>query len=91
VRAEDGPALEPEQEVLADRLDGEQLPPVELLRDPERPGARMRCGHLESLADEDAELPSGAVDRVALRHAASLEAYDAVGTARDRTSRPCGV
>ena len=50
--AQDEPALEAQEEVLADGLDAEEPPPVEALRDAGHPRARMRRLDLEPLADE---------------------------------------
>ena len=52
VAAQDDAALEGEQQVLADRFDGEQAPAVEPLGEPSDLGARVRCLDLDSLADE---------------------------------------
>ena len=68
VRAEDDAALEAQDEVLADRLDRLEPPPVEPLGDPLGLRPRVRRLDLEPLADEQLEPRRGAVERVALRH-----------------------
>jgi hypothetical protein len=72
VAAQDDAALEAEQEVLPDRLDRLEPPPVEALRDAGEPAARMRRRDLEPLADEYLEPPRRPVERVAFGHAASV-------------------
>ena len=68
VAAQHEPAFEAQQEVLADRLDGLEPPPVEPLGDALGRSARMRRldGHV--LADEHLQLPGGAAERVTLWH-----------------------
>src|SRR5205085_6681400 len=57
VAAQDDAALEPEQEVLPDRLDRLEPPTVEALRDARELPARVWRGDLEPLADEQLEPP----------------------------------
>ena len=68
VRAEDDAALEAQHQVLPDRLDRLEPPPVELLGDVRRLRARVRRLDLERLADERLKPRRRAVERVALRH-----------------------
>ena len=64
----DDPAFEPEQEMLADRLDRLEHPPVDALRDTGRLAARVRRLDLEPLPDERLQTARSTVKRVALGH-----------------------
>jgi signal transduction histidine kinase/HAMP domain-containing protein len=68
VAAEHEVALEAEEQVLPDRLDGFEAASVKSVG--EQPSARpgMRRLHLELLSDEDLQTGGGAVERVAFRH-----------------------
>src|SRR4051794_34669675 len=68
VAAEDEPALELEQDVLAHGADGLELLAVEPLGQCERRGAGMRRLDLDPLPDEHLEPPRRAVERVAFGH-----------------------
>ena len=68
---QDEAALEGEQQVLADRLDGEQAPAVEPLGDPSDLGARVRRLDLDPLADERLQAAGGPVKCVAFGHRVS--------------------
>ena len=88
VAAEDEPVLEVQEQVLADRLDLEQLAAVEPLRDAGDPGPRMRSLDVESLADERLEAARRAVKCVAFGHAARVCLRDGNGQAgRSRRGR----
>jgi hypothetical protein len=72
VAAQDEPALEPEQQVLSDRLDRLEPSPVQALRDPRRRGARMGRLDREGLADKHLQALRRAMQGVAFGHGASL-------------------
>ena len=72
VAAQDEPALEPQQEVLADRLDGLEPPAVEAVCDPRQRRARVRRLHSHPLADESLQTPGGAVEGVSFWHGFSV-------------------
>ena len=74
VAADDEPALEAEQQVLADRLDRLEHAAVDTRRDLRRLGARVRRLDLEPLADERLQPQRRTVERVALGHDAQLRA-----------------
>jgi hypothetical protein len=65
---QDEPALEREQQVLPDRLDGLEPPAVEALGYPLRRRSRMRRLDREPLPDEHLQPPSGAAKRVTFWH-----------------------
>jgi hypothetical protein len=71
--AQDEPALEAEQEVLANGLDAFQAPAVELLGDTGRPRPWIRAFDLDRLADEHLEASSGAMEGITLGHALDCE------------------
>jgi hypothetical protein len=68
VRAEHDTALEPEEQVLADRLDRFERPAIDALRDPFGLRAGVRGLRLDALADERLEAAGGSVKRVTLWH-----------------------
>ena len=68
VAAQDDASLEAEQEVLADRLDGVEPPPVQLFGQVLQRCARVRRLDLDALADEDLQPARRAVEGVAFRH-----------------------
>ena len=70
--AEDDAAGEAEQDVLADRLDRLEAPPVEALDEAERRRARVRRLHLDGLAAERLEASCGSVQAVSLWHSRSF-------------------
>ena len=73
VAPDDEPALEPEQEVLPDRLDRlEPTSRAEALRDARHLGLRMRRLDLDDLSHERLEPTRRAMERIALGHAASV-------------------
>jgi hypothetical protein len=72
VRAQHDAALEPQDQVLADRLDRLEATAVELPRDVLGLRARMRRLDLDALSDENLEATRRAVERVPFRHGASL-------------------
>jgi hypothetical protein len=65
-------ALEAEQQVLPDRLDGDEATPVQSWCDPGGGRPRVWRLHLDAFADERLETPCGAVQRIALGHEARL-------------------
>src|SRR2546426_9731764 len=68
MRAEDDAAIEPEQQVLADRLARFEGAAVEALCDAFSPGPRMRRLRLDTLPDQRLQAPGRPVESVALRH-----------------------
>ena len=78
VAAEDEPALEREQQVLSDRLDGLEPPAVEPLCQPLNRGLRMRRLDRNALTDENLKPPSCAVKRVAFGHSGARVAPPAL-------------
>ena len=74
VAPHDHPALEPEQEVLAHRVDRLEDPAVDAGRDAGGLAARMRRLDLEPLADERLEPPRRAMDCVPFGHQVQLRA-----------------
>jgi hypothetical protein len=62
------PALETEEEVLADRGDFVEPPSVQALGNSRRSGTRMGCLDLERLADEGPEAAGGTVKAVTFGH-----------------------
>ena len=66
--AQDDVALEGEQQVLADRLDGEQAPAVEPLGDLPDLGAWVRSLDLDPFADERLQAAGGPVKCIAFGH-----------------------
>ena len=72
VAAQDEPALEAQQQVLADRLDRLEPAAVEPLGEALRRRARMRRLDLDPLADEHLQSRGGAVQGVTFGHANSL-------------------
>jgi len=77
VGAEDDPALEAEDEVLADRIDRLEPAPAKVGEVDRGPGARVRRFDLEALPDEWLQSSRGAVERVAFGHGASVCARSA--------------
>ena len=77
--AQDEPALETEQEVLAHGLDAEKPTAVETLRDAGHSRARVWRLHLEPLADKGLERAGSAMERVAFGHAPSVCTYAGKG------------
>jgi hypothetical protein len=71
VAAKRDAALEPEQEVLPDRVHSLEAKAVETRRDAEHCAARMRRLCLDTLADERPQPARRAVDAVTLGHAPS--------------------
>lgn len=67
--AEDEAALEPQQQVLPDRLDALESPPVEPVGDAGCGRPRVRGLDLERLTDQWLEPPRSAMECVAFRHA----------------------
>jgi hypothetical protein len=65
---QDEPTFEAEHEVLADRLDPDQAPPVEALGGKCRGCARVRRLDGEPLPNEHLQAPRCAVERITLRH-----------------------
>ena len=61
-------ALEAQQEVLADRLDGLEHATVDRPRDTGQQPARIRRRGLDALADQHLEPGGSAMECVALRH-----------------------
>jgi hypothetical protein len=86
VAAEDQPALEAQQEVLADGLHALQRPPVQARRDAGRRRARMRRLDLDALADERLQALRGAVERVALGHRFRVQPSASMARARNRAA-----
>ena len=76
--ADDDPVLEPEQEVLADRLHRLEHEAVDARGDTGRLRARVRRLDLEPLPYERLQAPRRAVNGVALGHAASLAASEPI-------------
>jgi DNA-binding transcriptional MerR regulator/methylmalonyl-CoA mutase cobalamin-binding subunit len=74
--AEHEPALEMEQEILADRLDRFQRPAVEPLRQLLRRSAGVRRLHLDPLSRQNLQPPRGAVQRIAFGHSRSVVGHD---------------
>ena len=74
VAAHDDPALEAEQQVLADRLDRLEHASVDAGSDLRRLGARVRRLDLEPLADERPQPHRRTMERVALGHDVQLRA-----------------
>jgi hypothetical protein len=72
VAPEHDPALEAQQEVLADRLNGLQPQAVQAFGHSGHRGARMRRLGLDALPDERLETAGGAMHGVALGHDASV-------------------
>jgi len=72
VAPHDEPALEAQQQVLADRLDALEGVTVDLLRHTGRLSTRVRRLDLELLPDQHLEPLSGASERVAFGHDSSL-------------------
>jgi hypothetical protein len=68
VAPQDDPALEAEQQVLADGLDTLEAATIQPLRDPLHGRPRVRTLDLDPLADENSQAPRYAVNRVALGH-----------------------
>ena len=66
--AEDEPALEPQKEILAHRLDLLEPPAVEPLGQPLHRGARMRSLDLHPLTDENLQPAGRTMKRIAFRH-----------------------
>jgi deoxyribonuclease V len=81
VASENEPALEAEEEVLADRLHREQPAPVEPLGQALRGRLRVGCLHRNTLAHEHLEPPRRAVERIALWHGCTSVASYARGVA----------
>src|SRR5581483_2519829 len=82
VAVQDEAALEPQQQVLPDRLDREQSAAVQPLDEPARCRARMGRLDLEPLADERLQAPRRAVESVALGHYARSDSTRNLGTRR---------
>src|SRR5262249_22697816 len=74
VAANDAPALEAEEQVLPDCLDGEQLPTVDLVGDAGSCAPRMRALRLDPLADEHLEPAGRPVQGIALGHPTRVSA-----------------
>jgi hypothetical protein len=72
VTAEHDAALEAEEQVLADGLDGFEQEAVDAVGHARDGAARMRRLGLEALSDERLQSARGAVDGIALRHATSV-------------------
>src|SRR5437764_15062233 len=70
--AEDGAALEAEQDVLADRLDALKPPSVQLRRKLLHRRARVGRLDLQLLSDQHLQPAGGAVDSVPFRQACSV-------------------
>jgi len=68
VTAQDDPAFEPKQQVLANRVDRLEPPAVEQRRELLHGRARMRCLDLELVADERLQPARRAVNGISLRH-----------------------
>ena len=62
-------SFEAKEEVLSDRLDGQQRAPVQPLRNPGRSRARVWRLHFQALADERLQSPCSTAERVAFGHA----------------------
>jgi hypothetical protein len=69
VAAQDESALEAQQQVLANRLDGLEPPPIQPFGHALRGRARVWCLDRHALADEHLEAAGGAMERVAFGHA----------------------
>ena len=74
---DDDPAFEPEQEMLADRLDRLEHPPVDALCDTGHLGARVGRLDLEPLPDERLQTARSTVKGVALGHCGQLRSAPA--------------
>jgi hypothetical protein len=73
VAANDEPALEAEEQILADGLDRFEHPTVDCLGNAGGLRARVRRHRLNPLAYEWLQLARGAMERVALGHAPRLD------------------
>jgi hypothetical protein len=62
-------SVEPQQKILADSFDREEAPAVESLGNPTGRCPRVRRLDVDAFAHKLLQAPSGAMQRVALRHA----------------------
>jgi len=76
VAAKHEPAVEVEQEVLADRLDRFERPAVQALCEPFRRGPRMRRLDLDLLSRQNLQPPCRTVQRIAFGHSRSVVGHD---------------
>src|SRR5262249_32880061 len=84
------PALEAEEQVLPDCLDGEQLPTVDLVGDAGSCAPRMRALRLDPLADEHLEPAGRPVQGIALGHPTRVSARRLPPRACARLADACG-
>jgi len=89
--ANDGSVLEREKQVLADRLDPVEPPPVDPFGDSEERRPRMRRARLDDLSLENPKRLGRAVDGVTLGHDGYERSTARLGPAMKPASRRSGM